>query len=371
MPFPLIDHSLPLVPAAAIWQILLGLEPASGFGMACLFVLVGMALITKGGDLFTDSAVAVAHLTRVPTVLIGATIVSMATTFPEFMVSLTGALSGVSDFAVGNALGSCACNIGLIVGSCALLKALLARSRGGESAIPVSRHTLLTAGSFMLIAGGLTWGFAWFDSGDAIAPDQSPAEYGISRWQAAVLAIILVAYLGYTLKTALAARFEAELDEASQPPDSVSIRSTLITFLIGAAVVILGSKLLVVNAEQIALAMHVPKLVVGLTVLAVGTSLPEYTISLIAVIKGHGALGIGNIIGANILNLCWVVATCALIQPLPIQRQTLHLDAPVVLLLMILLIAFGCFRQRISARTGACLFGIYIVYLASMFSSFS
>ena len=356
--------------ATGVWKQLLGIEPANTLGWSILLVLAGMLLITKGGDLFTDSAVAVAHLTRIPTVLIGATVVSLATTFPEFMVSLTGAMSGVSAFAVGNALGSCICNIGLIVGTCALLKAALAGRRGEEPAIPVNRQTLLKTGSFTLAAALLTWFFAAFDAGGAVDSEQVPAAYGIARWQAGLLVVVLLLFLGYTLRTALAARFEAELEEAANPTESISVSRTVGLFLLGAALVVVGSRILVANAEQIAYAMEIPKLIVGLTVLAVGTSLPEYTISLIAVIKGHGALGIGNIIGANILNLCWVVATCALIHPLPIERQTLVLDAPIVLLLTVMLIGMGSFRERISAATGGCLFLVYVSYLICMFTLF-
>lgn len=361
------------------WQILrvvTGLDAAGQTGWSIFLLLAGMAVITKGGDLFTDSAVAIARATRIPPVIIGATIVSMATTFPEFMVSLSGSLDGKPGFAVGNALGSCCCNIGLIVGSCALVKGYLAKRRGEEPGIPVNRVTLLGPGLFMLAAGSAVWILGSFDAGGAvIKPGGPPSEYGIARWQAGMLVLLLVGYLAYSLRSALQARFEGALEadeeEAADQEISAQMGRTLLVFLAGAALVVLGSKLMVSNAGQIANEMGVPELVIGLTVLAIGTSLPEFTISLMAVIKGHGALGIGNIIGANVLNICWVVATCALISPLPIQSQTLILDAPCVLLLMILLPALAYKHERISTANGGVLLAVYLGYLTILIGFFS
>ena len=354
-------------------RIAFGLQTPSGALYGVALLLVGMLLITWGGDIFTDCAVAIARSLRVPPVIIGATIVSVATTFPEFMVSLTGVLRGQADFAVGNALGSCCCNIGLIVGTCVMLKACLARSRGDEPFIAVSRTTLSGPGLFMVASGILVWASAAFDTGSAMTPEHTAAAWGIARWQAGILAVVLVVYLVFSLRVAMRARYETELNDKEAEAEE-DIRShmarTVLGFLAGALLVVLGARLLVANAETLARQMGVPELIIGLTVLAIGTSLPEYTVSLLAVVKGHGALGLGNIVGANILNICWVVATCALISPVPIREQTLKLDAPVVLLLMCLLVGLAWKRQRLAAGAGAVLFAVYISYLILMFVAF-
>lgn len=127
-------------------KLITGIIAPSSILISLLFIALGMLSITKGGDLFTDSSVEIARLTRIPPVIIGATIVSMSTTFPELMVSVTSTLSGKGDLAVGNALGSCLCNIGLIIGSCALLNGFLARRRNTDRAIPVSRFTIVGPG---------------------------------------------------------------------------------------------------------------------------------------------------------------------------------------------------------------------------------
>ncbi|GAB4153799.1 MAG: calcium/sodium antiporter [Planctomycetaceae bacterium] len=365
-----------LVPLDDLFQILIGRQPGGRMIAELILLGLGMVLITHGGDLFTDSAVAIAKATRIPPVIVGATVVSMATTFPEFMVSFTGAINGVPEFAVGNALGSCCCNIGLIVGTCALLKGWLAKRRNEEPGIPANRVTLLGSGSFMLAAGVAVLIFSFFDSGNIVDKDGEPAEFAIVRWQAIVLLMILAGYFFYSVRLAFLARYEPvsdedeEIDPISKKEARLLFLKQIGAFLLGAVLVFLGSRLLVKNAESIAIAMEVPELWIGLTVLAIGTSLPEYTISLIAVIKGHGSLGLGNIIGANVLNICWVVATCALVDPLVIKRQTVFLDGPVVMLLMSLLIFGPLKKERVTATLGGMMVAVYVAYYAAIFLFF-
>ncbi|QDT27212.1 Inner membrane protein YrbG [Gimesia panareensis] len=349
-----------------ILKMIIGITPPASILVSVFLILLGMLSITKGGDYFTDSAVEIARLTRIPPVIIGATIVSMSTTFPELMVSVTSTLSGKGDLAVGNALGSCLCNIGLIIGSCALLKGFLSWKRNTESGIPVSRFTIVGPGFFMLFSGVLVWLFSLFSTGGATTQAGVPAEYAIARWQAGILVCILVAYIIFTLRVAIASRHDFG-EEQEEPPQvdnlfTYSFKLALI-FLGGAALVVLGSKLLVTNAVQVARYFEVSELLIGLTILAVGTSLPEFTISVLSIIKGHGALGTGNIIGANVLNINMVIATCALIHPLPIQRQTVLFDGPVVILLMVAMLGLSWKRKAISTASGFVLLLIYLVYL--------
>lgn len=347
-------------------RLITGLDAPATILVSILLIVFGMISITKGGDLFTDSAVEIARLTRVPPVIIGATIVSMSTTFPELMVSVTSTLSGKGDLAVGNALGSCLCNIGMIIGSCALLKGFLSWKRNTESGIPVSRLTIVGPGLFMLFSGVTVWLFSLFSTGDAITQSGVPAEFGIARWQAGLLLLILAAYVLFTLRVALVSRHDFGEDE-EEPPHVKNVFKNYLKlafmFLFGACLVILGSKLLVTNAVQVARYFEVSELLIGLTILAVGTSLPEFTISVLSIVKGHGALGTGNIIGANVLNITMVISTCALIKPLPIQKQTVLLDGPVVILLMLAMLALSWRRKQISTSSGFVLLGIYVLYL--------
>jgi len=355
------------VPTLAVLNLLLGAEPAASVWGILLLIVAGLLAITKGGDLFTDSSVHIARLTRIPPVIVGATIVSMATSFPEFMVSLTGTLQGSAEFAVGNVVGSCLCNIGLIVGVCAVVRGIIAKRQNATSGISASREMLSGPGTFMLVTAIVTCLFAFFDTGAATA-DGTLSPFGIARWQAALLFIGMFWYLGYSIRLASRARYETELaDGEEHPPIKLSeIASTTATFVAACAAVVIGSRLLVTNGESLANMLGVPKLILGLTLFAVGTSLPELTISLIAVLKGHEELGIGNIIGSNVLNICWVLASCALIEPLPISPQTAFVDLPVTLLLTIMLIALPWKNERITTATGWALLGVYAVHLVGV-----
>lgn len=358
--------SLLLCLDGSVVHIALGASPGPTLVADVVLLLLGMLMITHGGDLFTDSAVAIARATRIPTVIIGGTLVSLATTFPEFMVSFTGAMRGQPDFAVGNALGSCCCNIGLIVGFCAVLNGWMARRRGSQAAIPINRVTIKGPGVFMLIAGISVYAFSLFDNAGLTNEAGEAIPYAVSRWQGAILFVIFIGYLLFSLRIAYLSRFESrgseEEEEAEEIREHMGLQTLL--FLAGAGLVVLGSRILISNAEAIAIAAEVPKLWIGLTILAIGTSLPEFTISILAVVKQHGSLGLGNIIGANVLNIGWVVAACALLSPLQIRLQTILLDAPIVLSLMVLLLVGAYRRECVTPRLGFVLFGVYVGYYA-------
>ncbi|MFY9252347.1 MAG: calcium/sodium antiporter [Fuerstiella sp.] len=350
--------------ADGFFPILVGSQAAASvWGLLALIVL-GLLAITKGGDLFTDSSVDIATMTRIPPVIVGATIVSTATSFPEFMVSLTGTLSGQTEFAVGNAIGSCLCNIGLVIGACAVIRGYLAKKKGQTPGISADRSMLKGPGMYMLVSCVVVCAFSMFAAGGAVLNGES-TRFGLARWQAAILFVGMFVYLGYSIRMARQARFETSLEDNphATPVTFGRILKAVTTFCVATAVVVIGSRLLVCNGEEIALRMGVPKLVLGLTLFAIGTSLPEFTISLIAVLKGHEALGIGNIIGSNVMNICWVLASCALIKPLPIAPQTVFVDLPVTLLLTVLLLVLPWKLERISTKAGFVLLAIYFTHL--------
>ena len=141
-------------------------------------------------------------------------------------------------------------------------------------------------------------------------------------------------------------------------------------FLLGAAGILIGSILLVGNAKILAAWLGVPELIIGLTAVAIGTSLPEYVTAITATLKGHSELGVGNVIGANILNLLWVLGACALVRPLPIEHQTRVLDCPLMLLIMVLLVRMIASDSRLERWEGGVLLGLYVGYLALMFTFF-
>lgn len=321
-----------------------------------VILAIAVALISKGADWFTEAAVKIAEATHVPKVIIGATIVSIATTLPEFSVSAIATIQNHTDMAIGNAIGSCVCNIGLILGTCTLAKAST-----------TDRNLLTQQGGFMIGSGILI--FLLTLGG------------GLKRWGGIILIIGLAVYVYYSVRTAKARRNKALIEKIVEEEDAkFPARPTpvneIMWFLIGAACVVAGSRLLVYTGVRLAELLGVPELVISLTVVALGTSLPEYVTALTATIKGYQELSVGNIIGADILNILWVLGGCSLIRPLPLKPepsflglpQTQSLDIPVMFLLMVFLVTFGYSKGNLRRWQGGVLFIIYVIYIVVLFT---
>jgi cation:H+ antiporter len=320
-----------------------------------LLFAVAVALISKGADWFTEAAVKIAEATHVPKVIIGATIVSIATTLPEFSVSAIATIQNHTDMAIGNAIGSCVCNIGLILGTCTLAKASL-----------TDKKLLKQQGGFMIGSGIL---ILLLTLGGKL-----------NRWGGFILIAGLAAYMYYSVRTARSRRNKAMLEklvdkEDAEFPAKPTLRNEILWFLIGSACVVGGSRLLVYTGIKLAELLGVPEMVISLTLVALGTSLPEYVTALTATIKGYQDLSVGNIIGADILDIVWVLGGCSLIRPLPLNPeppflglpQTQSLDLPIMLLLMLLLVIFGYSEGKLRRWQGGVLFAIYAVYIVILF----
>jgi len=327
-----------------------------------LLFLLGMAIITKGADLFTDGAIRLAELTRIPKVIIGATVVSLATTAPEFSVSFVAALVDRPQTTMGNAIGSAICNIGLILGSCVLIRAASSEKK-----------IVFHQGIFMMVAA---IGVTVFTLGGSL-----------DAWAGYILLGLLAAYIYYSYAMAMHIRQQrgaavmrveggVEAKEGNKAyampnPGDRSASKELGLLVAGGAAVVIGSVLLVQNAAILARWLGIPELIIALTLVALGTSLPEYVTAFSSTLKGHSDLGVGNIIGANFLDITWVLGASSLVLPLPIEHQTRVLDFPVMLILMGLLVLFGSTKLKIARWEGGLLFAIYIIYLILMFSIFA
>jgi cation:H+ antiporter len=310
--------------------------------MPLILLAVGVAVLVKAADLFTDAAVETARRFRVPEMLVGVTLVSIATTLPECSVSLLAAARGNIDTAVGNAIGSTICNMALILGLCALLSPMVIAPR----TFRLNMSTMLAA---MLLFSGLAW----------LMP-------GGGR----IVGLLMLGMLAYHFYRSVCEARRHVDDAPPVPPKGTRTPVLAAQFVLGAAGVVGGSLLVVSSAERLAEMAGIPELVISLTLVAVGTSLPELTVSLAAIVKGQRGLSTGNILGANILNLGLAIGGSSLVRPLPLQRQTLVLDLPVMLLLAVTLLIFGLTGGRLSRREGTVMLGIYIAYLAVVFTVF-
>ena len=259
-----------------------------------VLIAVGFGLVAKGGDLFVDSSVRIGRALRIPRFVIGGTLVSLATTGPELVVSATAATMGDSGIALGNAVGSCICNIGLIVGTVALIMP-----------VEVDKADFVRRAGWMVGGGLLVVVFSWDLTMDRL--------YGFA------LLALAAAYLGWDLLGILRSRRESAAD-AADADAAGGLGGAVGWFAAGGVCVLLGSRLLVVSGQGLAEAFGVPSAIIGFSVIAVGTSLPELVTGVTAARKGVPDLSLGNIIGANVLNLFLIVGLSAAIQPLALDR---------------------------------------------------
>ena len=306
--------------------------------------LLSLALITKGADWFIESAVSISEKSGIPKIIIGATIVSFATTAPEFAVSATAAYIGHTELTVGNAVGSAICNIGLVLGAIIVIKS-----------IPVHMETFLRKSAFMLLAGLVLMG-ASFDG-------------VLSRLEGVILLFVFVGFLyyNYRLQSAIFGQSKSKPDRAV----FADVKKDVLLFIIGAGCVVGGSRILVDSGITIAEMFGVPEMIIGLTLVALGTSLPELITAISATLKDHQDLSIGNILGANTMDIALILGASSQITPLPIIGQSINYDFPVMLLIMVMLIIFGITKKRFDRWEGALILGTYLAYVAGLFLWFN
>ena len=315
-----------------------------------LLFIAGLVLLIKGGDWFVDGATGIAHRFHVPELLIGATVVSIGTTLPEVMVSATSALGGHGEISYGNAIGSIICNTALIA---ALTIAIRPAS--------VDRRTLRLPVLFFFFAA-------------AFYVVVSYATGSFTRLTGLLLLAIFVVYMFVLIRQAVQeTRLPgAAVQDSSQKADNPLLKDIAL-LAVGAALIAVGANLLVDNGTLIAQALGVPESVIALTFVALGTSLPELVTAITALAKGHGALSLGNIIGANLFNLVLVSGLSVALAPFSIpasktiagMNASLVVDLPVMLLVMGILTLPALIRGKLSRWQGVlllCTYGAFCVF---------
>ncbi len=302
--------------------------------------LLGLVLICLGGDRLVDSAVAIAKRLKIPEIVVGATIVSFGTTLPEVLVSTTAALQGSADIAAGNAFGSIICNTALIAGMTQLISPAKKVTRSSIT----WRACTFFAVILGLIAVGLFTG----------------------RFSRLTGFVLLGCLLVYTIANV---KFPGGGDEEEKKEEKQDSRvKNLLTLAICAVLLDWGAKLLVDNGIILAEAMGVPERVIAVTFIALGTSLPELVTSLASIIKGYGNVGLGNIVGANIMNLVLVMGLPAAIAGITLSANTIQIDAVLGVVVMAILTVPLMIRQRSSRVQGGALLAIYVGYVVASFA---
>ena len=304
-----------------------------------LFVL-GLVLICLGGDRLVDAAVSIARRLKIPEIVVGATIVSLGTTLPEVLVSTTAAFQGSADISVGNALGSIICNTALIAG---VTQLIAPAKKVARSSILWRVILFFSVIVVMMVTGNLTGGF------------QRPVGVAL------LLCFVFYAFMNVKYPG------DEEEDEQEEEKKDGSLVKDLVTLAICAALLYVGSKLLVDNGITLAEMLGVPERVIAVTFIALGTSLPELVTSLTSIIKGYGNVGLGNIVGANILNLLLVIGIPGTVTGIYLSESALGVDAPLCIVVMAVLTVPLVIRQKSSRLQGGALLAIYACYVVSQF----
>lgn len=301
--------------------------------MMYVLLLVGFLLLVKGADFFVEGASSVARLLRIPSVVIGLTIVAMGTSAPEAAVSITAGLAGNADISLSNIIGSNIFNILVVLGVCAVI---------GKS-VPTDREVMsrdfywnlaASVGLFAITLGGT-----------------------IFRWQGLLLLAAMVVYLVIVIRSALANRTE----EPEEKPLSPLL--SLVYIVGGLAAIVIGGDMVVDNASLIAETLGMSQTLIGLTIVAMGTSLPELVTSVVAARKGENGLALGNVIGSNIFNILFIMGIASSLVPISVAAESV-LDMIVLLIVSLATLLFCKSRDEISFKEGVIMLCAYAAYTA-------
>lgn len=303
--------------------------------------IAGVVFVVKGGDYFVDAASWIAEVSGIPKLIIGATIVSVATTLPEMLVSVMAAMQGKVDMSIGNAIGSVTANIGLIMAIALIFMPGM-----------IKRRDYLLKSVLMLSAAGIIVACGFMGEVNIIFSFVLLAIFIIFLWEN-------ISAARYTLST----RPVEQKDGALTDKNTVIIN--IIKFFVGAVGIVWGADLLVDNGSELARLIGISERIIGVTLVAVGTSLPELITTVTAIAKKQSALSVGNILGANIMDLTLIMPLSALIsgQSLPVSATSARIDLPACLLVGLIAVVPAMARSKFSRWQGFLLMAIYTAYV--------
>ncbi|MFW6092307.1 MAG: calcium/sodium antiporter [Actinomycetota bacterium] len=305
-----------------------------------LLVAAGLTVLAAGGEILVRGAAGLARTLGMPSLVVGLTVVSFATSTPELAVSVDSILSGAPGIAVGNVVGSNIANILLVLGAAALVVPLTVRSRLVRVDIPV-----MVAISVLLLV---------------VALDRT-----INRLDGALLLVALIGYV--TLIVAIARRRPGPLPRRSLEPSCARHPAIHVLFVAGGvAMLVFGARWLVTGATEVASWLGVSDLVIGLTVVAIGTSLPELATSVVAVVRSQRDMAVGNLVGSNVFNIGSVLGITAVVAPdgIPVDRAALWFDLPVMLAVALVLLPIAFTALAVARWEGALFLVFYAAYIA-------
>lgn len=298
-----------------------------------ILLIIGFVLLVQGANAFIAGASATARKMHIPEIIIGLTVVALGTSLPEASVSISSVLHGADSIGIGNILGSNISNILLILGATALISPLSVRKNTVHYAIPFVCFV-----SLLLLVIGTRYG-------------------AITFYSALVFCALFILFLLYLI-------IAGKNQKTDTPaPQDVSVLKIILLIVLGVAALIFGSNMIVDSATNIARILNVSERIIGLTIVAFGTSLPELVTCIVAAIKRHSDLAIGNIVGSNISNILFVLGVTGLIEPIPFDNAFIP-DAVIGTWASVLLLAFTMYKYRLSRLGGAIFLASYIIYIS-------
>ncbi len=319
-----------------------------GILLSVILLIAGLAILIKGSDYFVESAAYIARHFGVSELIIGLTLVSMGTSLPELGASVYAAYNGNGGIAVGNVVGSNIANIALVLGAVLLLKQIAVKKK------------MLSRDGLVMMAVSLI--FIMF----VITNDN------VDRLEGLALMAIFAVYIYYLYRQNKVEKLTCETtdvcDQIEPKKSSLAKESTLL--IIGCIGVIIGAKLLVDSAVEIATELNISQTVIGSTLIAFGTSVPELAVSLTAIVRKHGDISIGNILGSNIFNILWVIGAAAIVarEPLAVDNILIRTNIPIMLIVAAILLIFMALGNKLKRWQGGLFVAIYAIFLILNFS---
>ena len=320
--------------------------------MDYILLIIGFVLLIKGADFFVDGSSSVAKILKVPTIIIGLTVVAFGTSMPELSVSVTAALRGSNDLAVSNVLGSNIFNLLVVLGCCALVKPVAAKWSLLKKEFPFS---ILITVILLLVDSD-------FSIMKVLDGNQG---FVLGRWAGLLFLILFVLYIYATVKSALRSRAEAK-DMEEEEYKTMSPLKSGIYIVIGLIGIVWGGNLVVDSASNIALTFGWSQTFIGLTIVALGTSLPELVTSVVAARKGENDLAVGNVVGSNIFNILLILGVSSFITPITLDVTAVY-DTIILIIASIIVYVSAISKREIQRKEGILFLVCYFAFFLYVF----
>lgn len=320
--------------------------------MDYILLIIGFVLLIKGADFFVDGSSSVAKILKVPTIIIGLTVVAFGTSMPELSVSVTAALRGSNDLAVSNVLGSNIFNLLVVLGCCALVKPVAAKWSLLKKEFPFS---ILITIILLLVDSD-------FSIMKILDGNQG---FVLGRWAGLLFLILFVLYIYATVKSALRSRAEAK-DMEEEEYKTMSPLKSGIYIVIGLIGIVWGGNLVVDSASNIALTFGWSQTFIGLTIVALGTSLPELVTSAVAARKGENDLAVGNVVGSNIFNILLILGVSSFITPITLDVTAVY-DTIILIIASIVVYVSAISKREIQRKEGILFLVCYFAFFLYVF----